>query len=490
MNNFTPSLGRREFLLASASSALLMATGRSRATPDQSDVIVIGAGLAGMYAAMLLKDGGAKATVLEASSRPGGRVMTGDGIAGRPEMGASQIGPGYARVRDVANQLGVKLRPGANINAPYSFIVDGQLVGSAQWPESPLNRTVGKERVRAPHTLAAMYVKDRVPFDGLDQWLAPESDRYDVSLYQWLKSQGASEAAISLIDEGLVDPGVHGVSALKLLQEANRSRKEVQALGGDDKNLDVYQRFALSSSRVAGGSSRLTEAMASKLGEALRPGKVVVAVEQDSAGCVVTCSDNSQYRADFVVAAAPFSVLRNIRFNPLLPAEQGEAVSLMPYGRQSQVWMNIKQPYWEEDGMDASMWGNGPLTLIRQQIDADGSRTKLGALAIGRKGSALDRMPAKERGRFVLDYLARVRPSTQGRLEVSGVFSWEEQAFAQGCSHSYAPGQAARFRREMIKPHGRIHFAGEHTRRLEVGMEGAMESGERAAIEILQEAFA
>jgi monoamine oxidase len=63
--------------------------------------------------------------------------------------------------------------------------------------------------------------------------------------------------------------------------------------------------------------------------------------------------------------------------------------------------------------------------------------------------------------------------------------AWERQPLQRGCSPMFAPGQITAFGREMILPHGRLHFAGEHTRRLEYGMEAAMESGERAALEIL-----
>jgi monoamine oxidase len=486
-------IDRRGLLKSGASSALLLAAGRLRAAPETADVTIVGGGLAGLYAAMLLADSGARVIVLEAAGRPGGRVYTADDVPGRPEHGANQIGPSYARVRDVANRLGVELLPGANVNAPYSFIIDGQLVTAEQWPDSPLNRTVGEERTRLPHTLKSLYVDKRTPFDSIDDWLSPEADKYDVPLYQWLKEQGASEAAIQLIDEGLVDPGVHGASALKQLQEATRSMVETRAArerAAADAKLDIYQQFALSSSRVAGGASRLTEAMASHIGSPLRLGRQVVEIRQDSAGCEVACADGSRYLSDYVISAAPFTVLRNIDFRPLMPALQGQAVAMLPYGRQSQVMMSISEPYWEEDGIDASMFGTGPLTLIRQQIDADGSRTKLNVLAVGRKASVLDRLPPEQRGQFVLDYLARVRPSTEGRLRVEKVFSWEEAPHALGCSHTWAPGQMARFRREMILPHGRVHFAGEHTRRLEVGMESAMESAERAVLEILQRTWA
>ena len=115
-----------------------------------------------------------------------------------------------------------------------------------------------------------------------------------------------------------------------------------------------------------------------------------------------------------------------------------------------------------------------------------GEREPVSAVAAGSRAPRLDALSSAERGRFVLDYLARMRPATKGRLEMIMTHSRAEQPCIRGVRHNCAPGRVSRFRDTMRAPHDRLLFAGEHTRRLEVGMESAMESGERAAIEILK----
>jgi monoamine oxidase len=231
---------------------------------------------------------------------------------------------------------------------------------------------------------------------------------------------------------------------------------------------------------VVGGTSRLTEAMAAALGDRLRTGQRVEAIDMDRSGVTVRCAGGGRYRATWAIAALPFSVLRGIAITPGLRGAQAEAVRGMPYGNQSQVWLRVREPYWEKDGIEASMWTNGAFNLIRQQIESDGSRHLISALAFTDNALKLDAMPPAERGRFAIAEIERVRPSTRGLLEFVGAHSWAQAPGARGCSYQMQPGRAFEWTREMAKPHERLWLAGEHLRQLEVGMEAAMESGERA----------
>ncbi|MEZ5497916.1 MAG: FAD-dependent oxidoreductase [Steroidobacteraceae bacterium] len=474
---------RRKFLAATATTiAAARVAKAARAAPY--DVAVIGAGLSGLHTAMLLSELGAKVVVLEATGRVGGRCLTMDRWHLQPDLGGVQIGAFYARVLDVAGRLGVALGPGAHVNAGYSFVVNDSLVSASEWPDSPLNRTEGAERSVPPHALGGFFVERRSPFATSDAWLDDNAAAYDLSLADWLTRQGASPDARRIIRVSQGRP-LESLSVLRMFQEATRGKLGSTIV--DPKLLegkDFYQRASLLSQHVVGGTSRLTEAMAASLGERVQLNKPVVAIDLRKDHCEIRCSDRSRVRSRFAVAAVPFSVLRRIAISPALQGDQADAVSRMPYGTQSQIWLRTREPYWEKDGIDASMWTDGAFNLIRQQIEPDGTRELLSALAFSDNALRVDAMSPAERGRFAIAEIERIRPSTRGLLEFVGAHSWELEPYQHGCSFQMVPGRASAWVRSMSQPHLALHFAGEHTRRLEIGMEAAMESGERAALEI------
>jgi monoamine oxidase len=85
----------------------------------------------------------------------------------------------------------------------------------------------------------------------------------------------------------------------------------------------------------------------------------------------------------------------------------------------------------------------------------------------------------------VIREIERLRPAAKGQLELIGSHSWGADPYAAGAWVYFRPGEVTRFAGIIGRPHGRLHFCGEHLAVANRGMEGAMESGERAAAEIL-----
>lgn len=467
---------RRDLIKGLGGLAAGSLAARLCAAPEHADVVIIGAGLAGLNTAILLSDSGANVKVLEAGGRVGGRAQTADQWTDRPELGASQIGPLYGRVRDAAARFAVALVPFPVQTEPYSFAVGGQLIAANDWAESPLNKTVGTERAIPLPALLPAFVAQHNPFTRIDDWLQPGAAEFDVAAADWLIRQGASAEALRLMNAGLVLDDLSRVSLLTMLQDATRMQMGMVAA-------QAAEQPELSTVRVVGGTSRLPEAMAGHLGDRVRLNRAVNGISMGQSGVEVTTVDGTLYKSDFVVAAVPFASLRNISIEPAMTGVQAEAVVRMPYVSASQVFFTVKDGdnYWEQDGLAPSLWSDGEVTMFRKMTGT----SLLAVVNGGRKADVLDRLSPTERGTFVEAELERLRPSTKGRVEFVGAWSWRQNPFITGCRHSYAPGDVSRFVPGMFQPHRRLHFAGEHTRLLETGMESAMESGERAAVEIL-----
>jgi monoamine oxidase len=159
----------------------------------------------------------------------------------------------------------------------------------------------------------------------------------------------------------------------------------------------------------------------------------------------------------------------------------------LPYGQTTRGFGVIRSPYWEQDGLEPSFFSDGAIKMLwALRPRAGESMNRFMVVLTGGAAERMDLFTPEEAKRFVLAEIARIRPAAAGKLDLHGWYGWGRDPWIQGCRHIYAPGQVIRLADAMVKPHGRLHFAGEHTRRLEFGMEAALESGERAAGEILE----
>jgi monoamine oxidase len=490
-------LTRRTFIASSAAAAI---TPKMAFAATRTDVVVVGAGLSGMNASMMLREQGYRVVVLEADSRVGGRVETIDTADGPLDVGASQIGRGYARVLDMCQKLSLKLIPEDRDLLSFGGYLQGQWVDPKAWESNPLNQLVGDERKIAPFMLGSSLAARYNPLKEVDEWLDPRFAEYDISLRELMRRKGHSEAAIALAAHSVPGIGMDETSVLRMWQEEVRGRVDRKLVDsateaarklhpfGEVNDRNLINGLAMISN-IEGGTSRLTQAMAARLGNAVRLGKRVGRIAMTNRGATVTCTDGSVVNAKFVISAIPFSMLSDVEiFGSANPVAR-QAITQMPYANTARLYLNVDKPFWKEDGLPPSFSTDGPMGMFWAIDNHSGEgRHRAMIVLVGKMAAAIASKDRTAAETFLLEEVYRMRPAARGLLRVRAYKDWQRDPLQKGCSFSLAPGHVNAYARDMLKPWQALHFAGEHTRRMDIGMEAAMESGERAALEIIERA--
>lgn len=458
-------------------------------TDSDIDALVLGAGLSGLEAALTLEDNGLRVRVLEGRQRVGGRLYTLTDLPGHPEVGGNTVSAAYGRVIAAGRRYGVELVDVAPRYAAFpdrqELFVGGEHIPPDKWPTHPRNPFEGEFRALLPAVWGRSVLRQRREFTDLAAWHDAAHARYDRSVHDFLRAQGASDRAIALGYETNMPYGTesaHDVSVLQLAfvdhwQTINRGRAGAAPAAGD-RLVGVFR----------GGNQNLPVAMSKRLRGDLLLGRRATAIEQDAAGVTVRCSDGSQHRARTVVCSVPFPVLRDVALDPLPPAAQWSAIQTLGAKPITQFHLVPRRPFWEADGLSPAFWSDGLSGSVLANRDGPDPRqvTSLTVWCSGRNARFLDRFPREEAARMVVADIERLRPAARGALRVSAVHSWEQDPFAGGTWAIFRPGQVAEFAASMAKPHDRLFFCGEHTAIAARGMEAALESAERVALEVLQ----
>jgi len=450
-------------------------------TVQHHDVIVIGAGLAGLTAALKLEAGGLGVQVIEAQTRVGGRVHSMRQLGSNKEAGGTYIGAGYTRLIGAAEQHDVELvdvTPMLEFFREQDLVLGTEIIRQSEWPTHAANPFPDKDRELMPWSYHRVLTARENPLAGTAEWLDPRHAIYDISMRDWMRGLGLSDEVIEMgygINVSFGDNAAD-VSTLLMFLRAAFSVEQ--------------RRFApkgVMGLTAKDGVQRIPEAMAEALATPVQLGKVVSAIASEKDKARVRCADGSIYEAPEVVCTLPFSILKDIPIDPPLEGTQAEAVRNLPYQAMTQVYLAHKSEFWREDGYSPSMYTDGVIGMVAAARNGEDPEevTSFTAWAMGPNAHRLDALPEKEVGKRVIAEIEAIRPAAKGQLEFIGLHAWGSDPFARGGWAYFRPGQINELAGAMGAAHGRIHFCGEHLSAAARGMEGAMESAERVAAEIL-----
>jgi monoamine oxidase len=442
------------------------------------DVIVVGAGFAGLSAARALGNAGKSVIVLEARDRVGGRTFTTKLDAGPwVDLGGQWIGPTQHEICALVRELDIATFPtwtrGDNLvvvagrakryrgTIPKLGLASLLNVGFAQWRLESMSKKVPLE---AP-------------------WSAPKAAEWDArSLGDWLDANIKTKSARALFDAGLETvyaAGGHQISLLHALFYIHSGGDLDVLLGNEEK------RNGAQATRIDGGMQRVAEKLAASL--AVRLSCAVRRIE-NGADRVIVHHDGGSLRAARVIVAIPPKLVPEIRFEPQLQGVRAELVKKMPMGAVIKHTAIYERPFWREDGLSGMVVSDeGPIHVVFDNSLPDGTQGILLGFSEAAAAKKLGDLGENDRRDAATRCFARYFGERAAAPIAYADHVWEHDPWSGGCYGAFMPpGVWTSLGSSIRESQGRIHWAGTETATVWSGyIDGAISSGKRAAAEIV-----
>ena len=445
----------------------------------EADVVVVGAGLAGLVAARDVIAAGSSAIVVEARDRVGGRLLNepiGDGKV--VEVGGQWIGPTQDRMAALAREMGVETFP---TYATGENVIEWR--GSLRRYTGAIpriNPAVLVDVEQAQRRLNRMARK--VPLDK--PWTAPRARRWDsMTVDTWMRRNVATKAARELL-------GI-GVEAVWAAQPEDFSMLHllfyVHSAGSLEMLFDT--EGGAQERRFVGGSQSVPIALSERLGDGVVVKSAPVRrIEHGPEWVLVHADGAPAVRARRAVVALAPALAGRIVYDPPLPGHRDQLTQRIPLGTVAKCMALYDEPFWRADGLSGEGTSDvGPVKVTFDNSPPDGSPGVLLGFLEGRAAREAGRLAPEERRALVVGCFARLFGPRAARPERYVERLWAEEEFSRGCYGCHLPtGAWTSYGEALRAPIGPLHWAGAEIGQVWSGyMDGAVRSGETAAREVL-----